>query len=58
MKLTALQKRAVSEGVEGTQIENAMDGDSPKEDIIALLLQHLGGVVAATGGGGGGGASS
>jgi hypothetical protein len=40
MKLTALQKRAVSEGVEGTQIENAMDGDSPKEDIIALLLRH------------------
>jgi hypothetical protein len=40
MKLTALQRRAASEGVEETQIENAMDGDAPKKDIIALLLHH------------------
>jgi hypothetical protein len=40
MRLTALQKRAASEGVEETQIEDAMDGDAPKEGLIALLLQR------------------
>ena len=40
MRLTALQKRAASEGVEETQIEGAMDGDAPREGLIALLLQY------------------
>jgi hypothetical protein len=40
MRLTALQRRAASEGVEETQIDNAMDGEDPKAGIVALILQH------------------
>ena len=39
MRLTALQKRAVSEGVSAHAVEGAMDGDDPKAALIALIVE-------------------
>jgi hypothetical protein len=39
MKLTALHKRASADGVGGEALEDAMDDGSPKQAVIALLLQ-------------------
>ena len=41
LRLTALQKRATSEGVEQELIEAATDSDQPKDDLIALIIQHV-----------------
>ena len=39
MRLTALQKRAVSEGVPPDAVEHAMDGDDPKASLIRLIVE-------------------
>eukprot|EP01045_Picozoa_sp_COSAG04_P012082 COSAG04_NODE_800_length_10199_cov_36.147327_1_plen_2772_part_10 len=39
MRLTALQKRAVSEGVSADVVDDAMDGDDPKASLIALIVE-------------------
>ena len=39
MRLTALQKRARSEGVAADAVEDAMDGDDPKAALIALIVE-------------------
>jgi hypothetical protein len=38
MKPSALVKRAIADGVDQTALETAQDGESPREDIIALIL--------------------
>ncbi len=38
MRVTALQKRARSEGVSADAADDAMDSDDPKAELIALLL--------------------
>ena len=37
----ALAKRAAAEGVEASQIEAAMDSESPKAELTALLLARM-----------------
>jgi hypothetical protein len=39
MRLTALQKRAVSEGVLADAVEDAMDGDDPRSSLVTLIIQ-------------------
>ena len=39
LRLTALRKRAMEAGVDSTMIDNALDGDNAKEELIALLLR-------------------
>ena len=39
LKLAALHKRAVAEGLDEMRIDGAMDSDSPKAEIIALLAE-------------------
>jgi male-specific lethal 1 len=39
MRLTALQKRAVSEGVSADAVDGAMDGDDPKSSLVALIIE-------------------
>ena len=41
MRLTALQRRAGSEGVEQELIEDATDSDQPKDRLVALIVQHV-----------------
>lgn len=38
LRMMALQKRAISEGVDGPSLEDAMDSDDPKNGVITLLL--------------------
>eukprot|EP01045_Picozoa_sp_COSAG04_P016169 COSAG04_NODE_1329_length_7203_cov_11.591216_1_plen_934_part_10 len=38
MRMTALQKRAVSEGVSPEAIDDAMDGSDPKSSLVALIV--------------------
>ena len=38
LRLMALHKRAVSEGVSGDAVEDAMDGDDPKASLISLVV--------------------
>jgi hypothetical protein len=40
MRVTALQKRAASQGVDEAQIDDALDSDQPKQEMIALLLER------------------
>ena len=37
MKVTALQKRAISEGVDAQAADDALDDDDPKAALIALI---------------------
>ena len=39
MRLKALERRAVSEGVGTEFVEGAMDGDDPKASLIALIVE-------------------
>ena len=39
MRLMALHKRALSEGVSADAVEDAMDGDDPKSLLVALILE-------------------
>jgi hypothetical protein len=41
LKLGALQKRAAAEGVDADKMAGALDEDSPKEEVIALLLELM-----------------
>ena len=38
MKLSQLQKRAADVGVDGAKLEDAEDGENPKQDIIELII--------------------
>ena len=38
LKLSALQKRAASEGVSEDRMSGALDSDSPKKELVALLV--------------------
>jgi hypothetical protein len=50
MKLSALQKRALADGVDSDALEEALDDDnSPKEAVIALLLQKYASAQSSTG---------
>jgi hypothetical protein len=40
MKVTALQRRAQSQGVSADLVEDAMDSDQPKQGMVALLMAH------------------
>ena len=53
MKLMALQKRAVSGGIDESAVETAMEQDDPKAALVALIVSH----EATAGGGGAGGAA-
>ena len=47
LKVMALHARAVAEGVESAQLEDAMEGERPKAALIALLLaKHTAGTSA------------
>ena len=39
LKISALQKRAASEGVDAGRVEEAVDGDEAKPDLIALIIE-------------------
>ena len=39
LRLSAVQKRAVSEGVPPDAVEHAMDGDDPKASLIRLIVE-------------------
>ena len=39
MRLTALQKRATSEGVDADAVDVGMDGDDPKASLISLIVE-------------------
>ena len=41
MRLMALQKRAVSEGVDANTVDDAMDGDDPKAALISLIVEAV-----------------
>ena len=41
MKLMALHKRAVAEGVPSAATDDAMEADDPKAELIALLVAQL-----------------
>jgi hypothetical protein len=47
MKLMALHKRAVAEGVSEGDVEDAMESAEPKAELIALLMSKLGAAAAA-----------
>jgi hypothetical protein len=47
MKLMALHKRAVAEGVSEGDVEDAMESAEPKVELIALLMSKLGAAAAA-----------
>ena len=51
LKLMALHAKAMAGGVAAGRVEEAMDGDAPRADLVALIVAHH----QATGGGGGGG---
>ena len=38
LRLAALQKRALSEGVSADVVDDTMDGDAPKASLIALIV--------------------
>ena len=38
MRLRALERRALSEGVSADTVDDAMDGDAPKASLIALIV--------------------
>ena len=38
MRLTALHKRAASEGVDADAVDDAMDGDDPKASLVAAIV--------------------
>ena len=40
MRLVALHERCVTAGIDASRIDDAMDGDAPKQALIALLLEH------------------
>ena len=40
LRVMALQRRALTEGIDESHIEDAMDGNDPKQALIALLLQQ------------------
>lgn len=40
MRVTALQKRAQSQGISEGQIEGAIDSDSPKGTLIELIMKQ------------------
>ena len=46
MRLTALQKRAVSEGLPVEVVEEAMDGDDPKSSLVTLTVELVSSRVA------------
>eukprot|EP01045_Picozoa_sp_COSAG04_P003104 COSAG04_NODE_122_length_24803_cov_180.609415_6_plen_2065_part_01 len=39
MRLTALQKRAVAEGVSSDAVDDAMDSDDPKASLVSLIVE-------------------
>jgi hypothetical protein len=39
LKPTALRKRALSEGIDEGQVDDAMDSDEPKAQLIELLVE-------------------
>ena len=39
MRLKALERRAVSEGLDTDAVEDAMDGDDPKSSLIGLIVE-------------------
>ena len=41
LKVSALKKRAVDVGLDSALLEHAFDEDSPKDAIIALLVEHV-----------------
>ena len=43
----ALHSRAASEGVDPVAIEDAMDSETPKDDLIALIIQEARTISAA-----------
>ena len=48
MKVTALQKRAQSQGVSDDLVDGAVDSDHPKQGMVALLLEHEASTLAGT----------
>ena len=40
LRVTALQRRAESQGVDEAQVDDAMDSDQPRARLVALLLEH------------------
>ena len=42
LKLMVVYRRAVAEGVDSAALEEAMEGDNPKQTIISLVVEKLG----------------
>ncbi len=40
MRLMALQRRAVAEGVDADEVDDAMESGDPKASLVALVLGH------------------
>ena len=40
MRLMALQRRAVAEGVDADEVDDAMESADPKASLVALVLRH------------------
>merc|ERR1711969_65785 len=40
MRLMALQRRAVAEGVDADEVDDAMESGDPKASLVALVLRH------------------
>eukprot|EP01051_Picozoa_sp_SAG22_P034977 SAG22_NODE_16172_length_331_cov_1.077586_1_plen_62_part_00 len=40
MKVSALRKRAVADGVGDNEIEAAVDSDKPRDELVALIIER------------------